>query len=197
MSNYSIRVFALGFKKYLRLIGFGTFSIRNDKVHVTFWDCSCLSFNILLGFFVFYLSLEHGLQRLEDYSLLLALGVLITMMCGSAVTILSMVLVCYHREVVWELITSLDIAIEKFKKIQVFPDFKRYVMIFVFFAVLSVILISIGLIIMGLLEHSVFKPGAFLTYGYLSTSLAASLGWSSMFHLSIYLRLYLINKTIR
>lgn len=196
MSNYSIRRFATVFGRYLRLVGYGTFSVKNEKVHVTLCDFACLSINIFIGVFVLYLSLTYGLVW-EKFSILLTLGVLTTTVCGSAISIISMVLAFYHREMLWELITSLDIVIEKFKKIQVYPDFKRFVVLFIFFAVLSICIIVSGLVVMDVWLGYDNKRGALLVYGYLSASFAASLGWSSMFHLAIYSRLNLTNKTIR
>lgn len=197
MSSYSLRNFATKLGKYLRYIGFATFSLENEKVHVSVHDFVCLSFNLSLGFLVFYLSLNYGIERLAKYSILLSLGVLITMMCGSLVSILSMIIVFQQRESIWEVVRILDQTIDKFRKIHVYPDFKRYIVIFICLAVVAACCIVFGIFAMGFWFGYSQKLGVLLIYGYLSTSFSASMGWSTMFHLSVYLRIKMINSTIR
>lgn len=198
MSNYSVRNFSIQLGKYLHFIGFATFSLENEKVHVTVYDFACLSFNISIGFLVFYLSLSYGVERFSKDSVLLALGVLITMMGGSLVSIVSMILIFHHREAIWETVLILDQVTAKFKKIHVHTDYyKRYVLLFVIFAIVSFVLIALGLAVMGIKLGYDQKLGVLVIFGYLTASFSASLGWSSMFHLAIYLRINTINITIR
>lgn len=197
MSEYSIRNYAVTTGNFLKFIGLATFSLRDEKVVVTPFDFACLVFNILIGFFVFHSSLVYGMERFANSSILLTIGVLLTMMSGSLVIIISMLCVFWHRHRIWKLVSMLDLALVKIKRIKVVADFKRYIVLFSVFAAVSVLLVLFGIIIMaGWLGYSDKIP-VLLIYGYLSISFSASMGWSSMFHLAIYLRLNLINQTIR
>lgn len=195
-SNYSIREFALLVKKVLRFIGLGTFSVKNDKVHVTAFDLLCLFANIFFGFFVLYLSFSTGFY-LQSNVKILALGRIITMICGSIVTLISIVCVFCNRHRIWDVILILEDVMVKFRRIQVYPNFKRYIIMYITFAVISAFLIVLGLVIMFILLGYETKLDVLVIFGYLSASFAAMMGWSSMFHLSIYLRLNLINQTIK
>ena len=196
-SNYSLRKFSLIVKHFIRLIGFGTFSVKNDKVYITISDLVWLVFNILFASFVFYLSLTLGLEQNSKSSKLLALGIVITMTCGSLVSITSMICVFFNRHRIWEVIVTLDDLILKFRTIHVYPNFKRYIIMFAIFTLISIFLIALGVIVMAIFFGYYTKPGYLVIYGYLSTSFSSMMGWSSMFHLAIYLRLNLINQTIR
>lgn len=197
MSDYSVRNAAITAGKFLKLIGFGTFSLIDNKVQVTAYDFACLTFNLSIGCLVFYLSLWYGAERLTKSSILVSLGVFITMNGGSLITIVSMVCVYIHRFRIWEVIVMFDVVIEKFKRIQVSPDFKRYMIIFGVFAIVSAFLIFLGLTIMAFWLGYSDKFGILIIYGYLSATFATSMGWTAMFHLAIYLRLRLLNDTIR
>lgn len=197
MSDYSIRNYAVKTGDFLKFIGLATFSLRDEKVVVTPFDFACLVFNILIGFFVFHSSLVYGIDRFANYSILLAIGVLLTMMSGSVVIIISIFCVFWHRHRIWKLVTMLDLALVKIKRIKVVADFKRYIVMFAIFAAITVLFVAFGLFIMAVWLGYSDKVVVLLIYGYLSISFSASMGWSSMFHLSIYLRLNLINQTIR
>lgn len=197
MSTYSIRKFSLSAGKFLKLIGFATFSLVDEKVEVTAFDFACLVFNLLTGFFVFNLSLSYGIDRLTKYSLLLAMGVILTMMCGSIVSIASVISVFCNRFRIWKVVLVLDEVVDKFRRIHVYPNFRRYITIFSVFAALSMFFILLGLVIMATLLGYDKKVFVLIIYGYLSASFSAGMLWSSMFHLSIYLRVNMINKTIR
>lgn len=197
MSTYSIRKFSLSAGKFLKLIGFATFSLVDEKVEVTAFDFACLVFNLLTGFFVFNLSLSYGIDRLTKYSLLLAMGVILTMMCGSIVSIASVISVFCNRFRIWKVVLVLDEVVDKFRRIHVYPNFRRYSTIFSVFAALSMFFILLGLVIMATLLGYDKKVFVLIIYGYLSASFSAGMLWSSMFHLSIYLRVNMINKTIR
>lgn len=196
-SNYSIVEFSLLVKRYIRFIGLGTFSVKNNKVYVDAFDLFCLFSNLAFGCFVFYLSLNYGLYRLTNFSILLSLGVFITMMFGSVVSIVAMISIFFNRYRIWEVISILETVILKFRDIGVPPNFKRYVIIFSIFGSVSLLLVILGLIIMAVFFGYSEKPEVLIVFGYLSASFSAMLGWSSMFHLAIYLRLNLINETIR
>lgn len=197
MSEYSIRNFAVTTGNFLKFIGLATFSLRDDKVVVTPFDVACLVFNVLIGFFVFHFSLIFGIERFANSSILLTIGVLLTMVSGSVVIIISKICVFWHRHRIWKLVSMLERALVKIKRIKVVADFKRYIVMFSVFAMVTVFLVLFGIIIMaGWLGYS-NKIQVLLIYGYLSISFSASMGWSSMFHLGIYLRLNLINQTIR
>jgi hypothetical protein len=192
MSNYSLRN-----RKYLKLFGYGTFSVINNEVHVTAFDLSCLIFNVVVGFLAFYLSLRIGLSRVDQDSILVSLGVIITMNAASFVSITSMIVVFYQRHKIWKFIIILDGVIEKFRKIQVFPDFKRYVIIYGIFAILSLVMILLGVLMMAIFLGYSDKVPLLLIYGYLSATFSMSMAWTTMFHLAIFLRLRLMNQTIR
>lgn len=195
-SNYSIRQFSILIQKFIKFIGFGTFSVKNDKAYVTVFDFAFLIFNLLLASFVFYLSLTYGIERLSKRSTLLALGVIITMMCGSLVAIISMICVFCNRHRIWEVVVTLDTVISKFRKIHVYRIFKPYAMLATF-GVVTVILILLGLLFMATVSGYYNKLIYLVIYGYLSTSFSVMIGWSSLIHLAIYNRLNLINQTIR
>lgn len=197
MSNYSIRRFALGIGRYLRFIGFGTFSLKDEKIYVSVSDFACLSFNLSVAFLVLYLSFCYGVERLMNKSFLLFLGSIITMMGGSLVAIASIVFVFWHRYRIWKLILILDDIAEKFKKIPIQPNFKPFAILFAAFAIISILLIILGLFIMAQWLGYSDQLGILIVYGYLSASFSASMGWSSMFHLAIYLRLKTVNVVIR
>ena len=197
MSDYSIRTAAIVTGKFLRFIGYATFSQKDNKIVVTPFDFACLTFNLIIGFFLFYLSLRFGIELFSSYSILLAMGIFVTMMCGSVVIIIAMIFAFLHRQRIWKVILVLENAMEKFRMVHVNPNFKRYVMVFALTAALSVFLIIFGLIIMIIWLDYHKKLLILVVYGYLSASFAASMGWSSIFHLGIYLRLNLINQTIR
>lgn len=197
MSDYSIRNYAIRTGSFLKFIGLATFSLKDEKVVVTPFDFACLVFNILIGFFVFHSSLVYGIDRFSNYSILLAIGVFLTMMSSSLVNIISMICVFWHRHRIWKLVTMLDLALVKIKRIKVIADFKRYIVMYSIFAVVTVLLVGFGMFMMTIWLGYSDKIVVLLTYGYLSITFSASMGWSSMFHLSIYLRLNLINQTIR
>lgn len=197
MSDYSIRNYAIVTGNVLKFIGLATFSLRDEKIVVTPFDFACLVFNILIGFFVFHSSLVYGIDRFKNSSTLLTIGVLLTMMSGSIVIIISMLCVFLNRHRIWKLVTSLDSSLNKIKRIHVVADFKRYVIMFLVFGVISIFLVFLGIFIMAVWLGYSNKIAVLVIYGYLSISFSASMGWSSMFHLAIYLRLNLINQTIR
>lgn len=197
MSNYSIRRFSLGFGRYLRLIGFGTFSVKDEKVFVSASDFACLSFNLSVAFIVLYLAFQFGVERLMKNSFLIFLGSIITMVGGSLVSITSIFFVFWHRELVWKLILVLDDVGEKFQKLNLKPKFRPYAVLFGAFAGITITLITLGLFIMAQWLGYSDNIGVLVIYGYLSASFSASMGWSSMFHLSIYLRLKAVNGIVR
>lgn len=118
-------------------------------------------------------------------------------MCGSLVSIFSMICVFVNRHRIWEIVVMLEDAMKKFRKIQVRPDFKRNAIKFAILSFVSIFMVILGLILMAMLFGYNKKPIYLVVYGYLSASFSVMLGWSSMVHLSIYLRLNLINKTIK
>lgn len=197
MSNYSIRKFALTTGRFLKLIGLATFSLIDGKIQVTSYDFACLTFNILAGFMVFNLSLIYGIDRMSKYSLLLSLGVIVTMMSGSLVSLFSMISVFLNRFRLWKVVMLLDEVVEKFRKIHVQPNFTRYIGFFSMFALFTAFFNVFGLIIMAAFLGYSNKLFVLLIYGYLTMSFSAVMLWSSMFHLSIYFRVNLINITIR
>lgn len=197
MSDYSTRNYAVVTGNVLKFIGLATFSLRDEKIVVTPFDFACLVFNVLIGFFVFHSSLVYGIDRFANSSTLLTIGVILTMMSGSVVIIISMICVFWHRHRIWKLVTMLDSSLVKIKRIHVVADFKRYIIMFLVFGVMSILLVFAGLFIMAFWLGYSKKIAVLLIYGYLSISFSASMGWSSMFHLAIYLRLNLINQTIR
>lgn len=197
MTSYSLQSSAIIAGKFLKLIGYGTFSLVENKIQVTVLDFVCLTFNVCVGGLVFYLSLFYSTSRFSQSSVLLALGVMITMNGGSLVTITSMIFVFYHRHRIWKTILMLDEVSAKFKRIQVHANFKRYMIIFAVMAVITALLIIIGLLLMAFRFGYSDKLGILIIYGYISSSFATSMGWTAMFHLAIYLRLRLLNDTIR
>lgn len=197
MSNYSIRTAAIQSGKFLKLIGFGTFSLIDDKIRVTTFDVACLTFNLAVAFLVFYLSLWYGTQRLSEKSILLSIGIIITMNGSSMVIIASIISVFCNRYRIWELINLLEDVMEKFQKVHARPNFTRYVIMFAAFAIISAMLIVIGLLVMIQWLGYSAKIGLLITYGYLSATFATSMGWTAMFYVGIYLRLQLVNDTIR
>lgn len=197
MSSYSVQASAIVASRFLKLIGYGTFSLIDNKVQVTVYDFACLTFNLSIGCLVFYLSFMYGAEQLARSSILLSLGVIITMNGSSFVAITSIICVFFHRHRIWKVIILLDIVIEKFGKIHVYPDFKRYMIAFAAFAIITAALIIFGLTGMAVWLGYSTRFGILLIYGYLSAAFATSMGWTAMFHLAIYLRLRLINETIR
>lgn len=197
MSEYSLQGLAIIAGKFLKLIGYGTFSLIDNKIQVTVFDFACLTFNVCIGCLVFYLSLWYGAERLSKSSVLLSLGVMITMNGGSFSTITSMICVFYNRHNIWKVVITLDDVTAKFRRIHVHSDFKRYMILFGIFAIISAFLIIIGLLLMAFWLDYSSKIGILIIYGYLSASFATSMGWTAMFHLAIYLRLRLLNQTIR
>lgn len=197
MSNYSVRSLSITAGKFLKLIGFGTFSLVDEKVKVTAFDFACFTFNISVGCLVFYLSLWYSGQQLNKSSVLLSIGIFITMNGGSLITIVSMASVFWHRNRIWKLLTMLDKVVEKFRTIKVFSDFTHYMIAFAVVATVSFAFIAIGLLAMFFFLEYRKKLGVLLIYGYLSATFATSMLWTAMFHLAIYIRLRLLNDTIR
>ena len=195
MSNYSIRRQSIITSKFLKLFGIGTFSIKEDKVHVTFSDFACLTVNLCIASIVFYLSLWYGLGRKAD--VLLSLGIFLTMNCASFVCIISIILIFLHRHCIWKLIKILDDVMDRFRKIEVYPNFTRNMIYYGIFTVMSLLLIGFGLVMMAMWLGYSEKPGILLFYGYLSASFATAMSWMTMFRLSIFLRLKLLTSTIR
>lgn len=177
MSSYSLRNSAITIGHFLRFIGFGTFSLRDGKVHVTVFDFTCLSFNVSIGFIMLYLSVTYGIGRLGNSSILLAMGVLLTMVCGSLVVIISTLMVFIQRYRIWDVITILDIVMDKFRKIHVYPNFKRYIVGFLLFLLFTAFLILLGLFIMAMFLGYSNRLNVLFIYGYLSASFAAGMGW--------------------
>lgn len=197
MSNYSLRKAAISAGQYLRFIVFGTFSVRDDEVYVSVSDVAYLSFNLTIGFLVFYLSLTYGIERLANYSIIIAIGVCLTMVSSSLVTILSMLIVFSNRKRIWSVIVILDEVMVKFKKVNVYPNFRRHIMLFGIVACIGIGCIVLGLLWMAFYLGYSSKIEILISYAYLSTNFGASMGWSSMFHVAIYSRLKLMNETIR
>lgn len=197
MSNYSIRNFAQTTGRYLKFLGLSTFTLRNEKILVTPFDITCLSFNLILGFYVFHLSLAHGVDQLTKSSVLLATGTLLTTTSGSVVILVSMVSVFCHRHRIWRIVLLLDGALEKFKRIHVVADFKHYIVMYVVFSVMAIVLVFAGIFVMAVWLGYSEKPAVLFIFFYLSIIFSASMGWSALFPLAIYIRLNLINQTIR
>lgn len=197
MSEYSLQSSAIVAGKFLKLVGYGTFSLIDNKIQVTVFDFACLTFNVCIGCLVFYLSLWYGAERLSKGSVLLSLGIMITMNGGSFSTLTSMICVFYNRHNIWKVIVMFDDVTAKFRRIHVKPDFKQYMILFAIFAIISTLLIIIGLLVMAFWLGYSSRIFILLIYGYLSASFATSMGWTAMFHLAIYLRLRLLNQTIR
>lgn len=199
MSDYSLRRAAIKTGRYLKLFGFGTFSVHDgsNKAHVTVFDFACLSFNLTIGFLVFYLSLTFGLERLSQYSILIAIGVVTTMVSGSLVTIISMLVVFWNRQLILDTVIILEDVLIKFKKINIRQNLGKHFIWFILFACAAVSCIIIGLVVMAIRLGYSSKVGILITYGYLSANFGASMGWSAMFHVAIYSRLKLLNETIK
>lgn len=197
MSSYSIRNYAHVTGKYLKFFGLATFSLRNEEVVVTPLDIACLSFNLVIGFFVLHLSLAYGIDQLAKSSVLLAIGILLTLVSGSVVILISMVCFFWHRHRIWTIVKLLDGALEKFKKIQVFADFKQYVVMFAVFFIISIVLVIVGIFVMAMWLGYSEKASVLTVFFYISIIFSVAMGWSLMLYLAIYLRLNLINQTIR
>lgn len=123
MSDYSLQKLAVIAGKFLKLIGYGTFSLIDSKIQVTVYDFTCLTFNVCIACLVFYFSLWYGAGHLSKTSILMSLGVAITMNGGSLVTIISLISVFHNRHRIWKVILMLDEVSVKFRKIQVRANF--------------------------------------------------------------------------
>lgn len=111
-------------------------------------------------------------------------------------SVTSTVSIFYHRHRIWKVVTMLDIVVEKFRGIQIYPNFKRYMIINAGFAVMSLVFIFVGLLFMAVWLGFSEKVGILMICGYLSSSYSTSMAWKSMFHQAIFLRLQLINDTV-
>lgn len=197
MSSYSLREGAFKVSKFLKLVGYGTFSVVNNKVYVTAFDFACFVFNILIGSFVLYLSLQYSFNGLSKVSILISIGVIITMNGGAIASLTSTITVFCQRKRVWKVLTALDVTIDKFREIHVYPNFRGFFLFYAAFASTIMITILVGLAIMATWLGYAEKLGILLIYGYLSTTYSMLMAWTAMFHLAIFLRLRLVNETIR
>lgn len=196
MSNYSVRTASIALGRYIKIFGYGTFSLRDDIVTVTVFDFLCLSFNLTIGFLVFYLSMCYGVERLSQVSILLAIGIVITMVSASLVSITSMLIVFWNRHRIWEIVVILDNVMTKFIQINVRRSFSRHFTVIAIFALVSISCVIFGLLVMFFWLGYSSKIGILIVYGYLSINFAVSMGWSALFHVAIYSRLKLVNELI-
>lgn len=199
MSDYSVRKAAIKTGSYLKLFGFGTFSAYDgsNTAYVSGFDFTCLSLNLMIGSLVFYLSLSYGLERLSQYSILLALGIVTTMVSGSLVTIISMLIVFWNRQRIFDIIIILEDIMTKFRRINIRPNFGRQFKVLALFACTAVLCIIFGLVVMAVWLGYSSRIEMLVIYGYLSANFGASMGWSATLYVAIYGRLKLLNETIR
>lgn len=110
--------------------------------------------------------------------------------------LIGMITVFINRQKIWNLILNIDEISERFEAIDVKIDFRRNSMAFILSLVAFMMYIGIGLLLMYFKWGFERSPYRIVIYGYLSTSFSFSMMWTTMFHVAIYLRLKMINKSI-
>jgi hypothetical protein len=200
MSNYTVRDQAVIAGKFLRVFGFGTFSLGNNgnykKVVVKPIDYIFFIGNVLIASILCITSLKYYSSQLK-YSKLVVMGALTATSGGSMVTLIGMIRVFLYRQKIWDLILKIDEISEKFERINVGVNFRGNFVTFILSLMAYLLYIGIGLLLMFFKWGFENRPYGILIYGYLATSFSFSMMWTTMFHVAIYLRLKLINKTIK
>jgi len=197
MPKHSVARFAIVASRFLKLVGYGTFSMVDGRVRVKAFDMLCLLLNLSAGVVMFYIAYQYTIHRLPESSALVNLGIILTMNGSSAITIISMFCVFHRREQIWELVLLLDVVSSRFERIKVDPDFRLYMIVFGVGALLFLLLIILGLSLMFFCLGYSNKIGILIMYAYVSTNFSASMGWIAMFFLAVFVRLRLMNRTIR
>lgn len=200
MSEHSVKRGAKKIVRIVRIFGYGTFSFRdhNNEIYVSVLDIFWLSLNIFTAALVFCISCQYGMFQLTTVkSILMNLGMSLTVRASSAITLISIISFFVHRKKIWRVVILFDQVDCRFRKINVDPNFitirKRFSICVLGFLALFVIGVSFMAFGLGYTN----KFGVLVIYAYESANFATAMGWTAIFHFAIYVRLRLANKTLR
>jgi hypothetical protein len=198
MSSYTVREYAIIVGKFLRVFGFATFSLKESgdskKAVVKPADYFFFISNVLLACILSVLSFKYYSSM--NISKLVKMGALTATTGSSLVTLIGMIKIFINRQEILNLILKIDEISEQFKKINVKINFRRNSMVLISSLIVYLIYIGFGLLLMFFKWGFEQRPFGILIYGYLSTCFSFSMMWTTMFHVAIFLRLNLINKSI-
>lgn len=198
MSSYSVIEQAKTAAKFLKIFGFGTFTLTEGeikKVVVSPFDYYFLIKNIFICFLIAYLTVRFDGTNFQS-SKLVVLGALTAKLGGSFTTLTSILRVFMNRHKICNCIVKIDEISVKFHRVNVEVNFRRTFLFFIVSLNSFLVYILLGLFLMYFLWGYDEHPTEVLVFGYLSSSFSFSMMWTTMFHISIFLRLKLINTTI-
>jgi hypothetical protein len=184
--------------KCIKVFGFATFSINSfddEKVHVTRTDALLLVGNLVIAFFMFYVTAIYGIENLAEKSILKYVAFFVAL-SASSVCIISLICVFFFRNKIWNLLKTLNGINESFKKINVDANQKNYNKLIIYGIGFFVCMIFGGIFLMAYLLDYMRKPGILFHIAYLSFSFSLSMAWIILFHLAVFRRFLLLNQSI-
>jgi hypothetical protein len=188
------------FGKFMRWIGFATFSVKNindEKVHVTKTDFMLLLANLSISVFMILISFYFALNTtIGEGRTLLHYVTSFVMTSASLVCFVSIITVFCFRNKVWRFVVTLDEINTIFEKIGINVVIKNFGTLVTSCIVFCVSLIITGLLLMVSLEYDK-KPLLLIFFAYSSYSYSTIMVWMILFHMAIFRRFRFLNDALR